>query len=297
MSDVLDRIGVQLRQSERSLHLAAAAPAVPRAAPGRRRRLRGLARRHFALVAALVAASGTAGGIAIADSLGGPALDDQQYFDEGRRAVPETAMTPDQTALLGILRRPVTPADAMPPAIAGVAHDNFPVGEYGASLGLARLAQESHGVGAWVIPANGGLVCLDAASVAASGPFQAGGPACKPVSAMSHGAIYEALGSNASQGEPTPTHPRPTLLAGLVPDGVTSVTLNLSGGVTESIPVHNNVYMATLDATGTLAGYENLGESPPPASVPMTISISFSGPTGTVTEPLGPQGVMFAAGS
>jgi hypothetical protein len=114
---------------------------------------------------------------------------------------------------------------------------------------------------------------------------------------MSQGANYEAHRRNGSHGEPTPTHPRPTLLAGLVPDGVNSVTLNLSGGVTESIPVHNNVYMATLDATGTLAAYENLGESPPPASAPATISITFTGPTDTVTEPLGPQGVIYSTGS
>jgi hypothetical protein len=297
MTDVLDRIGVQLRQGERSLHLAAAAPALVVRAPRRRRRLRGLPRRHFVIVAALVGVSATAGGIAIADSLGGTVLNDQQYFYQGQRAVPETAMTAGQTALLGILRRPVTPSDAIPPSVAAVANDNFPVGEYGASLDLARLAQQSHGLAAWVIPANGGLVCLDAASVDAKGPFQPGGPACKSVSAMSQGAIYEMLSSDASHGAPASNNPQPTLLAGLVPDGVNSVTLTLLNGATESVPVQNNVYMTTLVATGYLAADENLGESPPPASAPVTLSTTFTGPTGTVTEPLGPPGVIFSTDS
>jgi hypothetical protein len=223
-------------------------------------------------------------------------------------------MTPDQTVDLGILRRPLTAADAIPSSAKFIANPSSAqgIGEDGANLGLARLAQESAGIAAWVMPANAGLICLIVAPVGASSPYQAGGPGCRPATAASQSAQQACDGPNCNDTVPPgqtvtegdlqttlaaagQSSDLPVYIAGVVPDGVSAVTLTLYGGATESIPVQNNVYMTTLRPTGGyLPVYANLGESPPPASAPPTATISFNGPTGEVTVPFGAQGPLFA---
>jgi len=222
-------------------------------------------------------------------------------------------MTPDQTVDLGILRRPLTAADAIPSTAKFIANPSSAqgIGEDGANLGLARLAQESAGIAAWVMPANAGLVCLVVAPVDASSPYQAGGPGCRPATSASVSAQQACDGPNCNDTVPPgqtvtegdlqttlaaagQSSNLPVYIAGVVPDGVSAVTLTLYGGATESIPVQNNVYMTSLRPVGYLPVYEGLGESPPPASAPPTMTISFNGPAGEVTVPFGAQGPLFA---
>jgi hypothetical protein len=308
MAEVLDRIGEQLVSAERTLYAASASRAG--GAPPARRRLRGLMRRHLVVVAVLVGVSGSAGGLAIADSLGGGTLTDQQYHYTGQRAVPVAAITAEQSAELAILRRPRTAADAIPSgAIMSDPSSAIDVGEDGANVDLSRLAQVSSGVAAWVLPANDGLVCLAVGPVdPGSGP-SGGGPGCRPVAPTSPAAQSACdgpscndtvppdqtiSGGNLQAGYGTGPGSNIDYIVGVVPDGVSSVTLTLLGGASESVPVRNNVYMTTLRRTGYLPVYANLGENPPPPSAPLTLTVSFDTPTGTITAPFGAQGNTYA---
>jgi len=315
MPDALDRIGTQLLAAEHALHRAAVQSATTSRRPSATQRLRSLARRHLVIAAVLVGASTGAGGIAIADALSGGALTDHQYFYQGQYATPATTMTPDQTADLAILRRAVTAADAIP---AGAIISNpkvaMGVGEDGANVALARLAQESNGIGAWVMPANDGLVCLAVGPVDASSPYEGGGPGCMPATSASISAQHACDGPNCNDtfapgdtvgngdlfeiiGPSDPHSNLPVYIAGVLPDGVSTVTLTLYGGATKTIPVQNNVFLTALRPTGSLPVYDNLGENPPPASAPATLTITFTGSNGTVTKPLGPQGTTWAFAS
>ncbi len=314
MADVLDRIGDQLLAAERSLHLKAAAQRT--AGSSRPRRLRALTRRPLVALVTLAGVAG-AGGLALAQIIGGNVLTDQQYLYHGQHAVPETAMTADQTADLAILRRPRRATDSIP-AGAVISNPNraMAVGEDGANLRRARLAQSAGGVGAWVMPANAGLVCL------AMGPlrprestYHGGGPICRAATAASR--ADHLTGAGLSYDNTVPRHQPMTAgylqdtvaqtrtrfgnvyFGGVVPDGVHEATLTLFGGATETVRVRGNVYMARLRPTGVLPGHANLGEKPVPSSAPPTLTVTFTGPAGTITLPtdLGGARYRFAPGA
>jgi hypothetical protein len=80
---------------------------------------------------------------------------------------------------------------------------------------------------------------------------------------------------------------------GVVPDGVHEITLRLFGGATETVRVRGNVYMARLRPSGVLPGYGNLGEKPAPAWAPATLTVTFTGPAGTITVPTDLGGAEF----
>jgi hypothetical protein len=307
MSDVLDRIGAQLIAAESALHHATTTPA-SRGRWSRRRRPRSLARRHLAVVAVLVCASGSAGGLAIAGSLAGGTVTDRQYLYQRQTAVPVRVMTPDQTADLAILRRARTPADVIP---SGSINSNpstaVDVGADGANVELSRLAQVSDGIGVWVMPANDGLVCLAVGPVDPSTGATGGGPDCRPVGPSSPAARSACDGPDCNDTVPpgqTVTQGNlfadyessrrdVNVIAGVVPDGISTVTIKLDGGGSESVPARNNVYLVALRRTGSLPVYANLGESPPPRSARETLTITFAGPHGTITAPVGPAGATY----
>jgi hypothetical protein len=313
MTDVFDRIAYQLESAERELWLAGQS-AHARVARRPRVRPRRWLRRHFVVVALLVGASSAAGGIAVADSLIATPTD-SQYLYGGVRAVPAAATTPDQTADLAILRRPRTTADAIPDGakMISTAQDTIGVAQDGANVGLARLAQEIDGIGAWVIPGDDGLVCLVVAPIDPASPYQAGAPGCVPATSASLSAQQACDGPNCNDtfrpGETVTDgdlqgytragrgSSLPYYIAGVVPDGVRVVTLTLHGGASETIPVRGNVYMTIVrPAGGYLPAYANLGESPPPPSAPLTMTISFNGPGGPITTPFSAQGPLFTLG-
>ncbi len=132
--------------------------------------------------------------------------------------------------------------------------------------------------GAWLIPGKG-MICLETAN--AAGVRQAlqtmpAGASSPRKSARVRGALGDAAcatNAEANEGFSAGTAgsadaPGLTATAGIVPDGVESVTVTLSGGGEARLRVHENVYM------GEVRGW--------PASV------SFLGPHGRVTLSNGP---------
>jgi hypothetical protein len=107
--------------------------------------------RGFAVAVAALCATAAAGG-AVADTLGGGTISPQQW-SAGKRVAPEQTVTPDQTADLGILRRPVTSSDALPSLFAQTFADAPIGGAQGVNVSLARRAVGfGDGSAAWVIP-------------------------------------------------------------------------------------------------------------------------------------------------
>ena len=135
-------------------------------------------------------------------------------------------------AHFAVLRRPVRPADAMPPAfVAQATNPNSLVVRTGVNPALARRARGLTSGTAWVIPANG-EICLATSppgfpGVAFNG---CGGDA---------GAIAGREFSFATSG-------RGQWIAGLVPDKVSRVILTLSDGSSRTVTVRENVYTALV---------------------------------------------------
>jgi hypothetical protein len=125
---------------------------------------------------------------------------------------------------LGVLRRSQTAADAVPGSIPIVFSQAS-----GANLSLARHVGGQDGSEAWVIPGRG-TVCI----LARQAEDGLGGAVCTSTAAADAGGLNVQLASDKLPGG--------ELLAGVVPDGVGSVTVTLAGGGTTSIPVHENVY-------------------------------------------------------
>lgn len=228
--------------------LYAAATAV--AQPGRRRWPSALRRRpgrSGVVVAILVLGlSGSAGGLALAGTFNGTAENPQAWVD-GQRVQPEAAMTPDQTADLGILRRPRVASDALPSDEIQLFTES-PAAANGPNIALSRSAQGlGGGASAWLVPGNG-MICF-----AYDNPGAGGGGTCQPDTLVNDGRMLLFGGY-------TSAHPVESV-AGVVPDGVASVTLNATSGDTITVAVHENVYIATLPgivASMTFQGADGL---------------------------------------
>ena len=244
MPDVLDRIGDQLIAAEHALHTAAVSSEAR--APSLRRRLRSVARRHLVVVAVLVGASGSATGLALAGTFSGTSENPQAWVD-GQRVQPEAVMTPDQTADLGILRRPRVASDALPSDEVQLFTDS-PAAANGPNIAMSRSAQGlGDGASAWLVPGNG-MICF-----AYDNPGASGGGTCQPDTLVNEGRMLLFGGY-------TSAHPIESV-AGVVPDGVASVTLNTTSGDTITVPVHENVYIAAL--TGVFASMTFQGADGP----------------------------------
>lgn len=231
-------------------------------------------RRLLAIAAIAVACAG--GGLALASALEDPRISPQQWV-EGKRVRPEPAITPEQAGHLGILRRARTPTDTLLPWDAYAA-THSPMAANGVNPLLSRRAIGVSEGGAWLIPGKG-MICLESANAAgirqalqtmpagASAPRETahvrgalGNTACATNAEANRGFSAGTAGSAGAPGL--------TATAGIVPDGVESVTVTLSGGGEVKLPVHENVYM------GEVRGW--------PASV------SFLGSHGRVTLSNGP---------
>ena len=130
----------------------------------------------------------------------------------------------DQASAFAILRRPQVEGDSLPeerwPSLEGGM-----VGRLGLNPSLARRASTDAG-DAWVIPGNG-FVCLDC-----------GGACCNTAEAAAAGQIV--TWTSTRSGDRCIVH-------GLVPDGVSEVTLVTTTGATGEVSVRDNVYGAVLD--------------------------------------------------
>jgi hypothetical protein len=198
---------------------------------------------------AFVCASGTLGGLALAGTFSATAINPQAWVD-GQRVQPEPAIAADQAAELGILRRPRVASDALSPLQIADLTDS-PTAANGPDPALSRRAQGITEGAAWVIPGDG-MICFEYEAVAGA----LGGGTCQPDASITNGDWPIATSMSIRE-------PGMTGVAGLVPDGVTQVTLTLSDGTTLAVPVHENVYLAAI--SGGLS------------------SLTYSGPNGTVT--------------
>lgn len=231
-------------------------------------------RRLLAITA--IAITGSGGGLALARALEDQPISPDQWV-EGKRVRPEPAIAPEQAAHLGILRRERTAVDALPTWDAYAA-THSPMAGNGVNPLLSRRARGFSEGGAWLIPGKG-TICLETANAAgvrqALQTMPAGASAPRE-----NGHVRGALGNTAcatnaeaNEGFSAGTagsaqDPGVVATAGIIPDGVESVTVTLSGGGEVKLPVHENVYMSEV------RGW--------PASV------SFLGPRGRVTLSNGP---------
>jgi hypothetical protein len=215
----------------------------------------------------LACVSGTAGGLALAGTFNGGTISPQAWVD-GQRVEPETTVTPDQTASLGILRRSVVASDALDPYDNHVLTDT-PAAANGVNVSLARRAQGFTSGAAWVIPGNSGIICLVAENAQAVAMDSEPGPWQDHTRvAGANGVTGCAADSKVTTGwwagyGFTRDTPGMDFTGGIVPDGVSQVTVTVADGASTSLPVHDNVWMGSVPGA--------------PAS------ISFDGPSGTVT--------------
>ena len=157
-------------------------------------------------------------------------------------------MTPDQTAELGILRRPRVASDALSQAQVSNYTDS-PDAAFGPNPSLSRRAEGFNAGAAWLIPGNGNI-CFEAHY-----PVAGGGGTCGTDANINAGRVAIFGFSQSAPGL--------LGLAGVVPDGVSTVTVTPVDGPPQTLTVYENVYMTEIALGGFTA--------------------SFTGPNGPVT--------------
>ncbi len=193
------------------------------------------------LILAVVAMMLAVAGVAIAATTGGSPTTFSQY-EAGQRA--QLASAPDvaQTEAFSILRRARTSADALPAQLSLVlASSGHFTGVFGANVALSRRVNGLGSTGsAWVVPGSGALCVYATINTDPSAP-QAGAPSggvCQPDDGATQGDLYVESESDMAPGM--------DFVAGLVPDGVSTVTLDLADGTHQSVAVTENLYMAEI---------------------------------------------------
>jgi hypothetical protein len=171
-------------------------------------------------------------------------MDEHLHPDRGARPT-VAVVSAEQAESFAILRRLQIEGDRLPQAH-GDTREGGLIGRCGLNPELARRALTELG-DVWVVPGNGYIALV------------VGGMVCNRTEiAARQGMVTWTSGSNASQD----------LVHGLVPDGVSEVSLFAVNGESRTVTVADNVYATALD--GHLR------------------SVRFLGPTGIVD--LGPWG-------
>jgi hypothetical protein len=204
-----------------------------------------------ALVAAVASLAGVAGASeALAPAAPAPPVPADPHV---HGAQPITAADSAQVALLGVLRRAAQPGDAVPDGVrAHIAEALGP--DVGASPSLARRAlRTSLGEDLYVVPGRG-WVCLASSVGAAS---------CTPTDRIAQG--YAAMLQRIPSG---------LRLGGLVPDGVSTVTIRGAAGETATVSTESNAWRADVAFEPASVAWTRSGEkaevsvpvyAPPPA--------------------------------
>ena len=237
MSDFFGQLEQQLREVARADLATLGAAGVPAPVAVRRRRVR--MRRRLIIVLLLLLAAGTA---VAATGIWRPILGNTHY-----RPLPTISGAPPpaaQLAILGVLRRPQTAADR---GAATLRQLQYATGT-GVRTDYIRLLRRLPGGGAAVLepvarlPAPPGppvpasvLPRVNALCVIYSAPAGSAARAC-----FSTRQVLDGL-ATASAGNQ---------YFGLVPDGVTSVTLHTSGGGSAAAPVTGNFFVVTIPPGG-----------------------------------------------
>jgi hypothetical protein len=129
---------------------------------------------------------------------------------------------------VALMRRSRTASDAIPaspPVVFSQAS--------GANLELARRVAGDQGAEAWVVPGSGSTCIL-----ARLQQYRIGGAVRTTTTGARMGELDVQSASSLLPGA--------ELVAGLVPDGVSSVTMELADGTMLSASVHENVYLALI---------------------------------------------------
>jgi hypothetical protein len=200
---------------------------------------------------------GTCGGLtgiafAVGSGTASPALPAQ--YEAGQRAPLATSPAASALTTLGVLRRAQTPADRIPPAIGAGLSEGVLGGGFGANIGLARRASGLTAGAAWVVPGDGSA-CL----VANSASDANGGAICAASDRVNAGGLEMQSGTRRAPGV--------VFVAGVAPDGVSRVTLQLAGGAADVVAVRDNVYMAEVH--GAVISTAFGGQNAPAASGPI----------------------------
>jgi hypothetical protein len=217
MTDFLDRLAVEFAVAERTLGTTAAIPT--------HRRWRA---RRTVILAFATTLGATGAALAATGVLSSGPVSLAQY-QAGEQAGLVSVVPPPQAAAFAILRRPATASDALP---ASMLPDQF-IHIYGANPDLARRVQGlPQGAEAWLVPGNGSL-CL----------VTNGGASCGPdATLIKYGLAVESGARSEAQS-----------VTGVVPDGVTSVTMTLANGSQQDTPAVDNGYAATADGPSPIA--------------------------------------------
>lgn len=235
MTDFLDRLGCELKRvADRP---AASQPSVrPRSERYANRHLRAWLPRHPRRLRVALIATGTVFAMTGAALAASGVLSPNTAPPEAGR-MPAEHLEPSVPAAFAILRRPITKADHVPKA------DQVTFsGASGANVQLARRARGlTAGIG-WVVPGRDDICIITASET----NQHQGGAGCTGDAAAIAGKLW-------LQGT-TPTAPGMEFVAGLVPDGVPSVTLHLTTGSTMVVPVYENMY--ALELRGSVASVE-----------------------------------------
>jgi len=165
-----------------------------------------------------------------------------------------TSVNPSDAAAIGLLRAPVTANDAVPAAVAAAANVDGITAAYGVNFALARQANGLTDGQAWVVPGDGAL-CLVVRGDVPGVQDANGSDSC--------GTAPEAVDGHMATVALSARAPGWLLVAGVVPDGVSDVTMHLAGGARVEVAVHDNVYLEEIQST----------------TIP---EVEFAGPTGSV---------------
>jgi hypothetical protein len=150
---------------------------------------------------------------------------------------PVSAIPASESQDFGILRQDQGPGDAFATA---------PETPAGANPGLARsvrVPKSNLSTGrVWVVPADD-AICLRVVD-----PASGDGWACATTTQATAGDLIAAM-------QPTSGASGPAFVHGLTPDGVTQVTVTRPDGTRLDVPVTDNVYAITLNATPATLAY------------------------------------------
>jgi hypothetical protein len=164
---------------------------------------------------------------------------------------PIAAVAADQASAFGVLRREQAPLDAFGGSAAQTPGGVNP--QLARSVAVATSSLSDGRV--WIVPGNG-VICLRIID-----PAGGEGWTCAATSAARQGGLVGTLVAS-------PTGPGPAFIEGLVPDGVTQVTVTDLDGDTETLPVSDNVYATTLAAHPAGVAFAAPGQAP--VTVPLS---------------------------
>ena len=184
-----------------------------------------------------------AGGIAAAVAASGSDPNPLAGLDGGPTTPAQTAPSSLQTQAFAAFRREPTAADALPSGSVEDFADTYAVKEAGANLALARRAKTAAGA-VWAVPGNGQVCLVTNADSVPDGAktLDASADGCAPDGDAAAGRLVLSTTYNGR----TPAH---EFVAGLVPDDVDAVTVVLSDGLEQRVPVHDDVYTFASEGT------------------------------------------------